>query len=458
MLVFISDLHLTDGSSGTTVRADAFRILRNQLHILAYAASWRRDGTYRPIEELHLVLLGDILDVIRSQQWTTPGDAVKPWSDIGSPAFSKKIASITQAIVKQNKESLDVLKSLSVGHSVTLPRKPGPPGTSGLEAGQPRARRIQVQVRIHYQVGNHDWFYHLPSTAFNQIRAGIVDAMGLASDPNSPFPHDPRESAMLDTVYREHAVCARHGDVYDPLNCEHDRDGSSLGDAIVTELLNRFPAEVETQLQGQLPNDCVDGLKEIDNVRPLLLIPVWVDGLLRRTCSSPMQVKAVKKIWDDLADQFLAVPFVQKRDSPWNPFDDVDKLEYALKFSKGVSFQAIGRLAAWAQERTHGSEAPFSANALREQAFRSRTAKFIVYGHTHREEVVPLDLTFGGGKALQQFYLNAGTWRRVHELAQSTPSDQEFVGYDVMSYVLVYKDDERRGRPFETWTGSLGQG
>ena len=65
MLVIISDLHLTDGSSGETIRAGAFRVFRESIRNMAYDASWRSDGTYKPIEEMHLVLLGDILDLIR---------------------------------------------------------------------------------------------------------------------------------------------------------------------------------------------------------------------------------------------------------------------------------------------------------------------------------------------------------------------------------------------------------
>ncbi|MDA2927107.1 hypothetical protein MYX78_07730 [Acidobacteria bacterium AH-259-G07] len=55
MLVIISDLHLTDGTSGETIRAGAFRAFRERLRDLAYDASWRADGKYKPIKELDLV-------------------------------------------------------------------------------------------------------------------------------------------------------------------------------------------------------------------------------------------------------------------------------------------------------------------------------------------------------------------------------------------------------------------
>ena len=66
MLVIISDLHLTDGTGAATISPGAFDIFAEQLHDLAASASWRVDGSYRPLERIDLVLLGDVLDVIRS--------------------------------------------------------------------------------------------------------------------------------------------------------------------------------------------------------------------------------------------------------------------------------------------------------------------------------------------------------------------------------------------------------
>jgi len=79
MLVIISDLHLTDGTSGETIRPGAFRTFRESLRALAYDASWRDEKKYSPIDGIDLVLLGDILDVIRSTRWCAAGAGVRPW-------------------------------------------------------------------------------------------------------------------------------------------------------------------------------------------------------------------------------------------------------------------------------------------------------------------------------------------------------------------------------------------
>ena len=201
MLVIISDLHLTDGTSGETIRAGAFRAFRERLRDMAYDASWRADGKYKPIESVDIVLLGDILDLIRSTKWpASPQDAgyVRPWDARKKPdLFQKKIAEISGAILRKNKESLDVLKSLSSGNQITLPPI-GPddePAKVSREPDDPKRQR--VDVRVHYLIGNHDWFYHLRGTRYNQIRRRVVNAIGLANSPDQPFPHDPDESSAM---------------------------------------------------------------------------------------------------------------------------------------------------------------------------------------------------------------------------------------------------------------------
>lgn len=454
MLVIVSDLHLTDGSSGETIPTGAFRCFRERLRDLAYDASWRADGKYRPIEELHVLLLGDILDVIRSEKWLT--GEMRPWSDTDNSQFAATIKGITADILMNNKDSLDVLKSLHDVKRFTIPPAAADGGPARVSRDPSAAERVPVTVHIHYMIGNHDWFYRLPGDDYDKVRQNIVAAIGLANPSGVPFPYEAEESEQLARVLADHRVYARHGDFFDEFNYEGNRNASSLGDAIVVELLNRFPKKVADEMGGELPKDCLEGLMEIDNVRPLLLIPVWVDGLLRRTCADTDQVKQVKKIWDGLVDKFLELPFVRERDSVWNLFDNVDKLEWALKFSKGVSLRTIGQVMQWVYEKHGDVREKFYTNALTERAFKNRSARHIVYGHSHHHEIVPLDLWYGSGGISRHIYLNSSTWRCVHELARLNPKNQEFIGYKVMTYLAFFKDGERRGRSFESWSGALG--
>jgi UDP-2,3-diacylglucosamine pyrophosphatase LpxH len=462
MLVIISDLHLTDGTSGETINESAFRVFANRLRDLAYDASWRANGSYKPIERLDLILLGDILDVLRSTRWLAEAEGAsgftRPWdADPHRPAFVNKIDTITEAILQNNAASLGILQSLTNGKTITLP----PATRAGRPAQvswQPEARgRVPVEVRLHYMVGNHDWFYHLPGPAHQRIRQKIVAGLGLSHPATEPFPHDLSESAALQSICETHQVFTRHGDIFDPYTYEKEagRDASSLGDALVVELLNRFPRAVRLTMEHELPPVCLDGLNELDNVRPMLVMPVWLNSLLRRTCNDPQQIAKVKDIWDGLVDHFLSIPFVQQHDT-LSLFDDVDHLRVALKFSKGVSLRTASRLMSWVGKEIDSDTLTFYRTALAEPALKNRTARFIVHGHTHHYEIVPLDTTLIQGEPFNQMYLNAGTWRRVHELAKINPEEEEFMGYHVMAYFAFFKDDERGGRPFEAWSGALG--
>ena len=445
MLVIVSDLHLTDGTSGSTISPGAFRLLRERLADLGFSASQRRDGNYRPIERVDLVLLGDVIDVVRSTQWLA--GQVRPWDDTKSAALFDSVSQITSNILRHNEQSFGQFRKLA-SEGIQLP-----PATRD---GKPAmAQQQPVPVRIHYMVGNHDWFFHLPGENYNRLRRQLVTHMGLATYADAPFPHELWESNELVQVMRKHKVFARHGDVYDPFNYEGDRDASSLGDVIVVELLNRFGVQVESQLGNELPAAALAGLREIDNIRPLLLIPVWIDGLLERSCPQPSLRKEVKRIWDELADEFLDHPFVRKRDT-WCPVDMVDGLQKALKFSRRLSVGWASWIASWMAELRGANTHSFYQHALAEQDFRNRRARHIVYGHTHRAEVVPLDASYADGFVLHQAYFNSGTWRRVYEQTQFATSEHEFIAADTMSYLAFYQDDERSGRPYETWTGTLG--
>lgn len=445
MLIIASDLHLTDGTSGETIQQGAFFLLRERLFSLAYDASWRAPNVYIPIERIDLVLLGDILDVIRSSYWCSAPPHVRPWGNPADPDFITAVETVNRGILSHNAKSLGVIKSLS--NHITVPAADTNHRPLASKDDFSGTNRVTVPVFTHYLVGNHDWFYHLPGAAFDRIRASVIEALGL-SNAGGPFPHAPEEYPQLLEIYKAHNVWARHGDIFDGDNFDGDRNKSSLGDAIVVELLNRFPATVREKLGSQLPPECLDGLKEIDNVRPLVVIPTWIDSLLRRTCSKP-QAEAVKTIWNSLANDFLEIPFVKEHTSA---------LKFGLKLSTGISLATLSRALLWLKAKFGvGNEQPFYQNALTEEAYKNGTAHFIVYGHTHHYEMVVLKAANPkAGLSFDQVYINSGTWRAVHEIAAANTKSEEFAGYKVMTYLVFYQGNERVGREFETWSGALG--
>ena len=448
MLAIISDLHLTDGTGGATINPGAFEIFVERVNDLAFRASWRADGKYRPVEQINLLLLGDVLDIIRSASWLQSN--VRPWDDPHSTGMVQTVTSIVDEILAHNSRAVKTLRWLTAEGAIQVP-----PAT---RTGQPdfNAELWTVEVQTHYMVGNHDWHLHLPGHGYNLIRQKVVEQLGLANAYGNPFPHDPMECPELLETLRRHRVFARHGDIFDPINFTEDRDTSSLGDAIVVELMGRFATELTNQVdESDLSPAVVTGLRELDNVRPTLLVPVWIDGMLQRSCTSPVVRKQIKRVWDRLADDFLQLPIVHDRDT-WSPFDLVDGLENALKFSKRLSIGWASKIATWLHSLRGSTSDSFYRHAMAEQDFRNRRARHIVYGHTHSAETIPLDASYADEFVLNQMYFNSGTWRRVHRPTVAASAEHEFIPQESMTYLSFFEGDERSGRPFETWSGTLG--
>ncbi|NTV38205.1 MAG: hypothetical protein HGA82_03375 [Anaerolineales bacterium] len=425
MLIIISDLHLTDGSCGKSISDSAFELFATRLKELALNASWRSRDTYRPLEEIDILLMGDILDVQHSTLWLEKADGtpnpIRPWTDFHDPAYAVTLRDITRAILENNRAGLQILNELTHPGGVTLP-----PATSSRKPDFETDDRVPVRVRIHYMVGNHDWHYHLPGADFDSIRGEVIAAMGL-SNTAGPFPHEARESKPLEALLNGYQVYAQHGDLYDGFNYNHEkgRDAASLGDAFATQIINRFPVEAERRLKDDLSPELLDSLRELFNVRPSLAIPLWISSQLRLNKVNPEIQKKLKDLWDELGDDFLTLPFVRQADKKFK-FDYVDGLEMVIKLTDAFSFKTIDELVVWLRKRFSPDEITFAKHALKEEAFINRRAQFVVYGHTHHHEVIPLD-SIPGTPNTNQMYMNSGTWHTYVDLAVNKPEEQKFV-------------------------------
>ena len=457
MFIIVSDLHLVDGSSGKSITAGAFKIFADRVTELATSASWRTNGRYRPIESIDILLLGDILDALHSTLWFETSkrhpNQIRPWSDTSSPDYSAKLAEITASILKQNKDSLKILRYLSEGKIVRIP-----PADSRGRMKSDSKEKVSVPVRIHYMVGNHDWYYHLPGASFDKIRAEIISAIGL-SNPPSPFPHEVEESKELKELFSRYKLYAQHGDMYDPLNYdpEFGRNHATIGDAFTMELVNRFPVELDKELGDKINPKFLESLHDLYNVRPTLVAPLWISSQLRQNNVPEKEQKKIKEIWDGIGQDFLKLDLVRAADKRFK-FDAVDAMQLLINLTSRTSFKTLDDIVYWAREKLWTGNVTFSEYALKETAFLDRTAQFIVYGHTHRHEIVPLDSYPALRKeATNQIYINSGTWHNYYDLAVFKPREQKFIPYQVLTYLAFFRDGQRGGRRFETWSGSFSE-
>ena len=453
MLVIISDLHLGDGTTAASISPVAFELFASRLNESAYFASFRRDGSYRPIESIDLVLMGDIIDPLHSTHWLDTsfgGPAnILPWSDSTDPDYAATLRQITHGILVENKASLDVLRQLASGEAIKL----RPANRSGKPHFNTR-ERLPVKVNLYYMVGNHDWYYHLPGKNFDQVRRDLITTLGL-SNTEAPFPHQLEESPALQEIFAQHKVYGRHGDCYDNFNYNREtgRDHSTLGDALTLEVFNRYPLAVQEHFGDEIPPALVDSLRRLVNVRPVLAAPLWINGQLKHYAGSDALESELKRVWDDLCDEFLQLDFVRQADKAFK-FDVVDALEMVVKISRRASFDTINDLVIWIRDKLWQDKISFADHALQEPAFLKDTARFVVYGHTHHHEIVSLDTKGELPYPDSQVYINSGTWHSYYDLAIKNPSEQKFLPYQALTYLTFYRDDEREGRSFDAWSGT----
>lgn len=453
MLVIASDLHLGDGTTANSIAPGAFHLFTNRLRETAYYASFRKDGTYRPIEELDLVLLGDILDPLHSTLWldTVPSDKnyTRPWTNVDSPFFAAKLAQTTQAIINENKESLEILRRCANGETILLP-----PTNNQVQPDTDSKERIATKVRVHYMVGNHDWYYHVKGQAFDEIRKTISQALGLCN-PADTFPYDLSEYPELRDVLGQYKVFAHHGDRHDKFNFNRSfgRDHATLGDVFTMDVCNRYPVEVQKRFGDELSIGIVDSLRRITNIRPALAAPLWISGQIKRHAGSAALETELKRVWDDICEEFLQLDVVRQEDKAFK-FDVVDALEIAIRISKRTSFKTLNEIVVWVRDRMSENGRSFAEQALTEPAFLDESARFIVYGHTHHHEIVSLNSQGEPPNRQDQLYINSGTWHSYFDLAIKDPGEQRFIPYETLTYLTFYKDGEREGRLFETWSGA----
>jgi len=110
-------------------------------------------------------------------------------------------------------------------------------------------------------------------------------------------------------------------------------------------------------------------------------------------------------------------------------------------------------LKAWGM-LTRKSASAYAGCAVSERGADGLPPRFVVYGHTHRVESVPLGPSPRDGA--DRFYLNTGTWRPVWELARTADGSTHFASWKEMSYVVLYASGEGgRAHEFEVRSGVL---
>jgi UDP-2,3-diacylglucosamine pyrophosphatase LpxH len=395
LLVFISDLHLTDSLKGT-------RVTRAQ----ALERFWTRMDVARRDKPAHIVFVGDLFDIVRSRRWLE--GSRRPYLD-PSPASVTVVEEIVDATLEREKEFFRMLRELVQ----------------------------QNKLKLDYILGNHDRLLGFAPSA----RRAIWKAMTGEDKKDVVFPSE--------MVFPDHGVLAHHGHTGDFI-CYGKDNVAPIGDAIGLELIVRFPPMLRERLTVPDPVE----LDDIDDVRPIYAVPSWVRqlGEYQKGLIGPLHTT-----WSQLVEEFLSKGFVKdwmKSQRKVLRLDPGKQLKLLLELSTGrimgkTQDKRLTQVYKLFQHSFDGRFALRAAERLAEQKYRG--LQYVVNGHSHFPSMTPLGHI--NGKA--SVYFNTGTWRTVHQIGTLMSGRPTFLAYDAMTYLVFFPDDDPLGRDYEWWTGVM---
>lgn len=432
MLVFISDLHFTDGTAGPhNIPARAWEYFFEDLVAITQKPSNR-------ITELKLVLLGDIFDLLRTETWFKHPEKERPWGT-DEAAIEAHAGLILDQVIAANDRALAAIR----GQLPTLMER----------------CNLDEEARLIYLPGNHDRLVN----KYPSLQAKVGAALGphlVWPAPGNFFRHSHPDLA--------YGVFARHGQEYDDLNYEKvgsfeeaDYLAVPIGDPITTELLTRLPYELNLLLEARgVPQEqrkiIKDHFQQLDNVRPLMAVVPWLLYQVRQENDALVR-QAIEDAIDGVVDRFSALQFVKdwyRRRGTWNPLDTAHRVQWVLRLLKLVKLSTLQELLElFGKVDVAGVSLKGKLERAAFQEFKAIDPRFryVVYGHHHEPELLPLFTRGAGGS---RFYLNTGTWRRVW---QQAGHDGSFSTWKNQTYLIFYRQGERDAAypVFETWTGNL---
>lgn len=430
MIVFISDLHLSDCSvSNFCLPAAAFTgVFEDISRHLANSGE----------RELQIVLLGDVFDLIHTDHWLDIPYDQCPWGDSFDPAH---VLSGLDKIQQANKLIFDLFQG-------DFSRHFGPPGS--------------VTVTLTYVPGNHDRICNLSP----ETRARVIDCLGLSHGTAAePFAWD-----FLDHT---HHVYARHGHEYDAYNYGGGTDLSAaghtqtpIGDVLTSMLAGRLPRAVHDLCASFTPPAELDKLRRnlgaMFDVRPMSSLIPFLSYQVR-SLQEPRQRQAVTRAIRESVRQFRGVPFVREwlRSNGWSGrllallFLLLDRVDV---FSVGSSRSLMRSLVSVRERPDKDVYATAAAQELQrlKQVTETADVRYVLYGHTHAPKQVVLKSYPDHGLADPDMYLNTGTWRPAYAQAED---EKGFAGMKNLTYTIVYapvgEATPGSRQTVEAWTGTL---
>jgi predicted phosphodiesterase len=476
MLAVISDLHFEEEALDKVTSAanpDGVSFVRN-LPAGAYHKIIARlaDEVMRnKATHLDVVLAGDVFDLHRTLLWfgkddgagrfqPTP-DPVRPYvaNTKVTPDLETKIVDILDAIAKEERVAgaLQAFKLLWQGLYVPKGGDPSAPEQFPLAADC---------IRAVYLPGNHDRL----ANATPKIQQRVRHHLGLP-ETDAPFLHthtsdDPR-------------VIVRHGHEYDAFNFgtdysrktsipssipEEHYEAPTFGDFVTVDIVGALPWRMRRHYGDETIVDTPAlaaiylRLLEFDDVRPQSRLLDFVLGTADTNPRQDEQWNLLRPVLAGLLDDVCDHPFLRASIARMKPVGIKKRLallavKAAIRSRVWRRALPLGVMRSLMGQLEGAGDAP-ATYAHREHAIQHGTTRFVVAGHTHNPDVVPV-----GQASREQVFIDTGTWRNK---VLPTVAGEGFVRLKSLTYVTVYgstedggrdADDSVRQESFDFWSG-----
>ncbi len=481
MLVVISDLHFVDGTAGEhNVPVEAF----TDVFLSSILTLIEREEA----KELKVLLLGDVVDLIRTEQWLEADEADRPWGTNGLRDVELARAGGTVSGSNTERLCLEILGNLEDHDEQGNPFKNSILSKNWetfkfFRQDLPAAVRERKQdetfeVELLYVPGNHDRLCNL----YPNVRDSLGKMLGLkvpaeattGADISSAewwYPH-----SFLSEKY---GVYARHGHEYDTHNYTHEADNTrasgwverleqiqvSFGEVFATEFAVKVPWLLR-KMHDQHPDadTLAHRMQEMDNIRPLKSVLEYFYHRIEKI-ERGWAKQALDDAFDRTMKELLENEFLQQWSSPQTKADDALRAfahtrfawvaSRLLKSSKPEHALAIVQ---WLTGGPEPEDEDMHLRAAYEEAVREKSSaiRYVLYGHTHSPLMRPMKVS----DDRQVTYINTGTWRnQIRKAVTFEHEHTDFIPAKQMTYVVFYGEGEDPGKQsgtvsFDMWTGS----
>ncbi len=351
--------------------------------------------------QIILILNGDIFDITGS--WS---NSVLPW-DNDKEKVENILKDLVLEIIENNKLIIDELRQF-LKHPLS---------------------------RIVYVTGNHDSLLGKYPGAQELIKGELLNEI----------PEDLHKNKHIDFVksfeYPDLGLYVEHGHRFDPFNISSNDHEPTLGDVINILVVNRFVKLIAGRLESHgysldLISNIKSHLYDIEYLRPLSLLPFWIESIANIYCDHPeceKKKESIESIFRSVILELHKDPWIIKYLSKKlhvPRFFLIFFINLTAWFPKTLS--ALSFVISKLLRRTHSNN---FQNEVAKSMHEEKGYRMIVFGHTHIPTVAAL--------SPKGYYCNTGSWTPVINLFKY--SEHKLSHMEYLTAEPDFKKVERSG-------------